>query len=72
MSGYESGEGFVVAGMEAIDAVDPTDYKDAVVEHLRKLRTTRVTYDSTLVMIIEYACFRGTLLRPAAQTLTHQ
>lgn len=55
VSGYDipNGGGFVITGMEAIDAHKPDDYLGAVIAHAQRLRMHRCTHGATLVVIAE-------------------
>lgn len=42
-----------IVGMEAIDAVEPSDYQDRLLEHIRRIRATKYMEDAILVLDVE-------------------
>ncbi len=53
VSFYETRSRIVIAGIEAIDAHQPSDYLEHIYNHCLSLRKSRATHDAVLVLIIE-------------------
>lgn len=48
-----SGPNTTILGMEGIDAVEPSDYQDRLIEHVRRIRALKFVQDATLIVDVE-------------------
>ncbi len=55
VSGFyvEYNEQFVITGLESIDAKNPRDYQNRIIEHIDRLREHPSTKNATIVLIVE-------------------